>query len=124
MSLHQVSLLSGGIGVDGKKRSWIALQGVHLPLAFTGQEAIWQKVFMVTFHMILYKIGDKVKAVLSVDFAVTTHTDWWGDPLSQNLLDQQVTCSNRYCPGGQLFSSLEFLIIQFFHPSLGMFQKH
>ena len=25
----------------------MALQGVNLPLAFNGQEAIWQKVFMV-----------------------------------------------------------------------------
>jgi len=25
----------------------MALQGVNLPLAFTGQEAIWQKVFKV-----------------------------------------------------------------------------
>ncbi|KAF8054614.1 hypothetical protein N665_1323s0003 [Sinapis alba] len=26
---------------------WMALQGINLPLAFTGQEAIWQKVFKV-----------------------------------------------------------------------------
>ncbi|OMO85813.1 Alpha-N-acetylglucosaminidase [Corchorus olitorius] len=26
---------------------WMALQGINLPLAFTGQEAIWQKVFQV-----------------------------------------------------------------------------
>lgn len=25
----------------------MALQGINLPLAFTGQEAIWQKVFQV-----------------------------------------------------------------------------
>lgn len=29
-----------------KEIDWMALQGVNLPLAFTGQEAIWQKVFM------------------------------------------------------------------------------
>lgn len=28
-----------------KEVDWMALQGVNLPLAFTGQEAIWQKVF-------------------------------------------------------------------------------
>ncbi|KAJ8432286.1 hypothetical protein Cgig2_028548 [Carnegiea gigantea] len=29
-----------------KEIDWMALQGINLPLAFTGQEAIWQKVFM------------------------------------------------------------------------------
>jgi len=53
----------------------MALQGVNLPLAFTGQEAIWQKVFMVIFQIILYEIGDEVKAILTIDFAVWTHTD-------------------------------------------------
>lgn len=30
-----------------KEIDWMALQGVNLPLAFTGQETIWQKVFKV-----------------------------------------------------------------------------
>jgi len=30
-----------------KEIDWMALQGINLPLAFTGQEAIWQKVFKV-----------------------------------------------------------------------------
>lgn len=30
-----------------KEIDWMALQGINLPLAFTGQETIWQKVFMV-----------------------------------------------------------------------------
>lgn len=32
-----------------KEIDWMALQGINLPLAFTGQEAIWKKVFKV-FH--------------------------------------------------------------------------
>jgi alpha-N-acetylglucosaminidase len=31
-----------------KEVDWMALQGINLPLAFTGQEAIWQKVFKVS----------------------------------------------------------------------------
>jgi alpha-N-acetylglucosaminidase len=31
-----------------KEIDWMALHGINLPLAFTGQETIWQKVFMVT----------------------------------------------------------------------------
>lgn len=36
-----------------KEIDWMALQGVNLPLAFTGQEAIWQKVFSVCFSYLL-----------------------------------------------------------------------
>lgn len=36
-----------------KEIDWMALQGVNLPLAFTGQEAIWQKVFMVIIMIIV-----------------------------------------------------------------------
>ncbi|TQD91608.1 hypothetical protein C1H46_022791 [Malus baccata] len=31
-----------------KEIDWMALQGTNLPLAFTGQESIWKKLFMVT----------------------------------------------------------------------------
>lgn len=30
-----------------KEIDWMALQGINLPLAFTGQETIWQRVFQV-----------------------------------------------------------------------------
>lgn len=42
----------GGDGRDGREIDWMALQGINLPLAFTGQEAIWQKVFKVTKNKI------------------------------------------------------------------------
>lgn len=34
-----------------KEIDWMALQGVNLPLAFTGQEAIWQKTFKVKCYL-------------------------------------------------------------------------
>jgi hypothetical protein len=39
-----------------KEIDWMALQGINLPLAFTGQEAIWQKVFQVIYCDCLYEI--------------------------------------------------------------------
>lgn len=33
-----------------KEIDWMALQGINMPLAFTGQEAIWQKVFKVCMY--------------------------------------------------------------------------
>lgn len=35
-----------------KEIDWMALQGINLPLAFTGQESIWQKVFQ-NFNVIM-----------------------------------------------------------------------
>ena len=32
----------------------MALQGINLPLAFTGQEAVWQKVFKVVLWTYIY----------------------------------------------------------------------
>lgn len=34
-----------------KEIDWMALQGVNLPLAFTGQETIWQRVFSVSTYI-------------------------------------------------------------------------
>lgn len=37
----------------------MALQGVNLPLAFSGQEAIWQKVFKVKRYLLVYAFMDE-----------------------------------------------------------------
>lgn len=36
-----------------KEIDWMALQGINMPLAFTGQEAIWRKVFQVCFPLFI-----------------------------------------------------------------------
>jgi alpha-N-acetylglucosaminidase len=42
-----------------KEIDWMALQGINLPLAFTGQEAIWQKVFQSkTFNLTKSDLDD------------------------------------------------------------------
>lgn len=41
-----------------KEIDWMALQGINLPLAFTGQEAIWKKVFKVMLVIILCLFHD------------------------------------------------------------------
>jgi alpha-N-acetylglucosaminidase len=38
----------------------MALQGINLPLAFTGQEAIWQKVFKVVWQIYSSEMFDQV----------------------------------------------------------------
>ncbi|KAK6928768.1 Alpha-N-acetylglucosaminidase, tim-barrel domain [Dillenia turbinata] len=43
-----------------KEIDWMALQGVNLPLAFTGQEAIWQKVFMMGWTSLTKLVGSTI----------------------------------------------------------------
>ncbi|KAL6281186.1 hypothetical protein ACE6H2_018067 [Prunus campanulata] len=59
-----------------KEIDWMALQGINLPLAFTGQEAIWQKVFLVIF-------------------CVAFIFPLWGGPLPQSWFDQQLILQKK-----------------------------
>ncbi|KAL9659010.1 hypothetical protein QQ045_028269 [Rhodiola kirilowii] len=54
-----------------KEIDWMAFQGINLPLAFTGQEAIWQKVFQMR------------------------NLHGWGGPLPQSWLDQQLDLQKK-----------------------------
>ena len=56
-----------------KEIDWMALQGINLPLAFTGQEAIWQRVFSVRKYshyyvdmpiFVLAMLGLKIRILL------------------------------------------------------------
>ncbi|KAI3425569.1 uncharacterized protein J3R85_010077 [Psidium guajava] len=71
-----------------KEIDWMALQGVNLPLAFTGQEAIWQKVFM-DFNISKDELNDFFGGPAFLAWARMGNLHGWGGPLSQNWLDQQ-----------------------------------
>ncbi|OAY70094.1 Alpha-N-acetylglucosaminidase [Ananas comosus] len=74
-----------------KEIDWMALQGVNLPLAFTGQEAIWQKGFNVSSEDLYGFFGGP--AFLAWSRMGNLHG--WGGPLSQNWLDQQLKLQKR-----------------------------
>ncbi|KAB1224856.1 Alpha-N-acetylglucosaminidase [Morella rubra] len=102
-----------------KEIDWMALHGVNLPLAFTGQEAIWQKVFMnyrsspTIFELSRYRSRFSIvnnesgfnisKEDLNDFFGGPAFLAWarmanlhgWGGPLSQNWLDQQLALQKR-----------------------------
>lgn len=69
-----------------KEIDWMALNGINMPLALTGQEAIWQEV---------YKNMGFTKKDLDGFFSAPTHFAWlwmgnldgWGGPLPQNWID-------------------------------------
>ncbi|KAK7323242.1 hypothetical protein VNO77_26707 [Canavalia gladiata] len=72
-----------------KEVDWMALQGVNLPLAFTGQEAIWQKVFK-DFNISSEDLNNFFGGPAFLAWARMGNLHGWGGPLSQNWLDQQL----------------------------------
>lgn len=72
-----------------KELDWMALQGINLPLAFTGQETIWQKVFM-DFNVRKPDLNDFFGGPAFLAWARMGNLHAWGGPLRQNWLDQQL----------------------------------
>ncbi|KAF3643275.1 hypothetical protein FXO37_22080 [Capsicum annuum] len=89
-----------------KEIDWMALQGINLPLAFTGQEAIWQKVFK-NFNISTSSLDDffggpaflawsrghgfKQRRIQDPD----SPGGKWGGPLPQSWLDQQLILQKK-----------------------------
>ncbi|KAJ1697639.1 hypothetical protein LUZ63_006151 [Rhynchospora breviuscula] len=67
---------------------WMALQGINLPLAFNGQEYLWQKVFM-DFNVSREDLNDFFGGPAFLAWARMGNLHGWGGPLSENWLDQQ-----------------------------------
>ncbi|WOG84235.1 hypothetical protein DCAR_0103417 [Daucus carota subsp. sativus] len=72
-----------------KEIDWMALQGVNLPLAFTAQETIWQKVF-TGFNISKQELDDFFGGPAFLAWARMGNLHGWGGPLSQNWLDNQL----------------------------------
>lgn len=77
-----------------KEIDWMALQGINLPLAFTGQETIWQKVFM-DFNISAKDLNTFFGGPAFLAWARMGNLHAWGGPLSQNWLDQQLVLQKQ-----------------------------
>ncbi|XP_021739300.1 alpha-N-acetylglucosaminidase-like isoform X1 [Chenopodium quinoa] len=77
-----------------KEIDWMALQGINLPLAFTGQEAIWQKVF-ADFIVSKDDLNDFFGGPAFLAWARMGNLHGWGGPLSQNWLDHQLALQKQ-----------------------------
>ena len=73
---------------------WMALNGINLPLAITGQEAVWMRVWK--------KLGmkeDEIRAYFTGPAYLPWHRmaniDAWCGPLPQHWLDTQVTLQKQ-----------------------------
>ncbi|PKU65022.1 alpha-N-acetylglucosaminidase [Dendrobium catenatum] len=80
-----------------KEIDWMALQGVNLPLAFNGQEAIWKKVFK-DFDVGNEDLGNFFGGPAFLAWARMGNLHGWGGPLSQNWLDQQLNLQKLILP--------------------------
>ncbi|KAF8399341.1 hypothetical protein HHK36_015206 [Tetracentron sinense] len=70
---------------------WMALQGINLPLAFTGQEAIWKKVFQIWF-IAIFTI---VHVLEKKNVHISEYAFGWGGPLPQSWFDQQLILQKK-----------------------------
>lgn len=78
-----------------KEIDWMALQGVNLPLAFNGQEAIWQKVFMVNNLLLHLYVG-----------VSTLWSDFYPSPSTFQPIDGVRIFSKAYLWGHGVFQFL------------------
>ncbi|XP_010257140.1 PREDICTED: alpha-N-acetylglucosaminidase isoform X2 [Nelumbo nucifera] len=77
-----------------KEIDWMALQGVNLPLAFTGQETIWQKV-LENFNISKNDLNDFFGGPAFLAWARMGNLHGWGGPLTQSWLDKQLALQKR-----------------------------
>ncbi|EOX96635.1 Alpha-N-acetylglucosaminidase family / NAGLU family isoform 1 [Theobroma cacao] len=77
-----------------KEIDWMALQGINLPLAFTGQEAIWQKVF-TGFNISMEDLNNFFGGPAFLAWARMGNLHGWGGPLSKNWLKQQLVLQKK-----------------------------
>ncbi|KAM7471348.1 hypothetical protein LguiA_009531 [Lonicera macranthoides] len=77
-----------------KEIDWMALQGINLPLAFTGQEAIWQKVFQ-NFNISSSDLDDFFGGPAFLAWSRMGNLHRWGGPLPQSWLDQQLILQKK-----------------------------
>ncbi|OIT40585.1 PREDICTED: alpha-N-acetylglucosaminidase [Nicotiana attenuata] len=77
-----------------KEIDWMALQGINLPLAFTGQEAIWQKVFL-DYNITTQDLNDFFGGPAFLAWARMGNLHAWGGPLSQNWLNIQLALQKQ-----------------------------
>ncbi|XP_051117380.1 alpha-N-acetylglucosaminidase [Andrographis paniculata] len=77
-----------------KEIDWMAVQGVNLPLAFTGQETIWQKVF-AEFNITNKDLTNFFGGPAFLAWARMGNLHGWGGPLTQNWLNKQLVLQKQ-----------------------------
>ncbi|KAM8945599.1 alpha-N-acetylglucosaminidase [Pelodytes ibericus] len=77
-----------------KEIDWMALNGINMPLAFTGQEAIWQQVYL-SLGLTQSEIDDFFTGPAFLAWGRMGNIHTWGGPLSASWMDKQLTLQNK-----------------------------
>ncbi|XP_071967830.1 alpha-N-acetylglucosaminidase [Engystomops pustulosus] len=77
-----------------KEIDWMALNGINMPLAFTGQEAIWQRVFL-TLGLNQSEIDDFFTGPAFLAWGRMGNIHTFGGPLSANWMQKQLSLQNK-----------------------------
>ncbi|KAK8479051.1 hypothetical protein V6N11_074118 [Hibiscus sabdariffa] len=73
---------------------WMALQGINLPLAFTGQETIWRKVFR-KFNITNSDLDDFFGGPAFLAWSRMGNLHGWGGPLPESWFHEQLTLQKK-----------------------------
>ena len=73
---------------------WMALNGVNMPLAITGQEAVWQRVWR-RMGLTDEQISAYFTGPAHLPWHRMSNVDGWGGPLPQGWIDGQETLQKR-----------------------------
>ncbi|MEN8256145.1 MAG: alpha-N-acetylglucosaminidase TIM-barrel domain-containing protein, partial [Verrucomicrobiota bacterium] len=74
---------------------WMALNGINMPLAITGQEAIWQKVWTKEFGLTDEEVRSFFTGPAHLPWHRMSNIDRWQGPLPQSWLDHQLALQKR-----------------------------
>lgn len=73
---------------------WMALNGINMPLAITGQEAVWQKVWH-QFGLNDDQIRQYFTGPAHLPWHRMSNLDHWGGPLPQSWIDNQLELQKK-----------------------------
>lgn len=73
---------------------WMALSGINMPLAITGQEAVWQAVCR-RFGLSDKQIFEFLPGSAYLPFGWMGCVDGWGGPLSQDWIDRHIDLQKK-----------------------------
>ncbi|XP_021363581.1 alpha-N-acetylglucosaminidase-like isoform X1 [Mizuhopecten yessoensis] len=73
---------------------WMALHGINMPLAFTGQEAIFQQVYM-EMGLTMKEVQDHFAGPAFLAWSRMGNMHGWGGPLPQSWINQQLVLQHK-----------------------------
>ncbi|XP_068117964.1 alpha-N-acetylglucosaminidase [Hyperolius riggenbachi] len=77
-----------------KEIDWMALNGINMPLAFTGQEAVWQEVFL-SLGLTQSEIDEFFTGPAFLAWGRMGNIHTWGGPLSSNWMQKRISLQTK-----------------------------